>query len=77
MSAKAWVTVVIETTKLGTEEQDKLTRRPSAKRTIRFPFGQMMWSTWSKFKDTQWNLLNDIMLIVIVFTKFQLSYENF
>ena len=45
MSASAWVHVVMETTKEGTDEQDKLTRRPSANRTIRFPVGQMMWST--------------------------------
>jgi len=45
--------VLIETTKLGTDEQDKFTRRPSARRTMRFPFGQMMWSTW-KCKYTTW-----------------------
>ena len=37
--------VVMETTKLGTEEQLRLTLLPSASSTIRFPFGQMMWST--------------------------------
>ena len=46
IKAKAWVQVVIETTKLGTEEQDKLTLRPSAKSTKRLPLGQIMWSTW-------------------------------
>ena len=45
MSARACVQVVMETTKLGTEEQLRLTLRPSASSTIRFPFGQMMWST--------------------------------
>ena len=36
----------METTKLGTDEQDRLTRLPSASSTIRLPPGQMMWSTW-------------------------------
>ena len=46
IKAKACVQVVMETTKLGTEEQDRFTLRPSAKRTSLFPLGQMMWSTW-------------------------------
>jgi hypothetical protein len=45
MSARAWVAVVMDTTKLGTDEQDRLTLRPSANRTILLPLGQMMWST--------------------------------
>lgn len=54
----------METTKLGTEEQERFTLRPSAKSTMRFPLkieinpnlplytlpylGQMMWSTWDR-----------------------------
>ena len=49
ISARAWVHVVIDTTNDGTDEHDRLTRLPSAKRTIRFPFGQMMWSTYNTF----------------------------
>ena len=41
-----WVTAVIETTRLGTELQDRLTLLPSASSTIRLPPGQIMWSTW-------------------------------
>lgn len=45
MRASACVHVVMDTTKLGTDEQLRLTLRPSASSTIRLPFGQMMWST--------------------------------
>jgi len=45
MRANAWVQVVIETTNDGTDEQLRLTRLPSASKTMRLPFGQMMWST--------------------------------
>ena len=45
ISANAWVHVVMETTKDGTDEQDRLTRLPSANKTIRFPFGHIIWST--------------------------------
>merc|ERR1719431_1912497 len=44
--ARAWVAAVMDTTKLGTEEQDRLTLLPSARSTILFPLGQMTWSTW-------------------------------
>ena len=47
ISARAWVHVVIDTTNDGTDEHERLTRLPSAKRTILFPFGQIMWSTWN------------------------------
>ena len=43
--APTWVVAVIETTKDGTEEQLRLTRRPSANIMIRLPSGQMMCST--------------------------------
>ena len=46
INASAWVHVVMDTTKDGTDEQERLTRRPSASKTILFPFGQMIWSTW-------------------------------
>lgn len=36
------VAAVMETTKLGTDEQERLTRRPSASSTMRLPPGQMM-----------------------------------
>ena len=36
----------MDTTKLGTDEQDRLTLRPSASKTSLFPLGQMIWSTW-------------------------------
>ena len=42
INANAWVHVVMETTNDGTDEQDRLTRRPSANKTIRFPFGQII-----------------------------------
>ena len=45
ISARAWVHVVIDTTNDGTDEHERLTRLPSARRTILFPFGQIMWST--------------------------------
>ena len=36
-----WVAAVMETTKLGTEEQERLTLLPSASSTILLPLGQM------------------------------------
>merc|ERR1712181_108602 len=46
--ARACVAAVMETTKLGTEEQERFTLRPSARSTMRLPLGQMMWSTWDR-----------------------------
>lgn len=39
ISANAWVADVIDTTKLGILEHDKLTKRPSANKIIRLPSG--------------------------------------
>ena len=38
----------METTNEETDEQLKLTSRPSANRIIRLPSGQMTWSTWER-----------------------------
>ena len=46
INARAWVQVVMETTKDGTDEHDRLTLLPSANNTIRLPSGQMIWSTY-------------------------------
>ena len=45
INASACVHVVMETTNDGTDEQDRLTRLPSANKTILFPFGHIIWST--------------------------------
>ena len=65
--AKAWVQVVIETTKLGTEEQERLTLLPSAKRTSLFPFGQIIWSTCVRtFSQVKSWVLSDITSISVL-----------
>ena len=48
-----WVAAVMETTKLGTEEQERLTLLPSASSTILLPLGQMTWSTWDQGQARQ------------------------
>ena len=45
INASACVHVVMETTNDGTDEQDRLTRLPSANKTILFRFGHIIWST--------------------------------
>ena len=67
IKAKACVHVVIDTTKLGTEEQERLTRRPSAKRTSLFPPGQIIWSTCVlTFSQVKSCVLRDITSISVL-----------
>ena len=41
----------METTNEGTDEQDRLTRLPSANNTILLPFGQIIWSTYGQTRQ--------------------------
>ena len=67
IKAKACVHVVMDTTKLGTEEHERLTLRPSANRTSLFPPGQIIWSTCVRtFSQVKSWVFSDITSISVL-----------